>query len=444
MPKLTKRLVDSTAAGPAQTLVWDGEVKGFGLRVTPAGAKSYILNYRTADGRTRRYTIGKHGSPWTCEEARTKALAVLRELAAGTDPLAIKEAARVVITVAELVELYLAEGPATKPNKKASSWATDASNLRRHVVPLMGRKAVKSVTAVDVSRLQADIAAGKSAADIKTGFMGRAIVRGGKGIATRVLAIFGAMCEFATKRAILPFNPAKGVELAKGEKKERFLVDREVVALADALAVMEDSRTLAPAMANAIRLLLLTGCRRNEIRSLRWDWVDFDRGCLRLPDSKTGAKIVPLAAAVLELLASMERTSQYVLPSTKTEGHIVGLQKAWDRVRERATELAQVRAQAAGEPLDRAPNLTGVRLHDLRHSYASFAVADGATLFMVGKVLGHRQSRTTEIYAHLHDDPLKAVADRTGKRIADALRLGATRERMPGRSIKPAALGAKT
>ena len=168
----------------------------------------------------------------------------------------------------------------------------------------------------------------------------------------------------------------------------------------------------------------MTGCRRNEIRSLQWDWGDFDRGCLRLPDSKTGAKIVPLAAVALALLSALPRTSPFVLPSSRSDGHIVGLQKAWDKVRVRATELARERATAAGEPPERALNLSDVRLHDLRHSYASFAVADGATLFLVGKVLGHRQTRTTEVYAHLHDDPLRAVADRTGAKIAEMMRVG--------------------
>lgn len=200
--------------------------------------------------------------------------------------------------------------------------------------------------------------------------------------------------------------------------------------LADALAVMEEERAIGSTMADAIRLLLLTSARKQEIATLKWDWVDVDRSCLRLPDSKTGAKVVPLAAAALELLAGLDRSSPYVLPSSRSGGPIVGLQRVWDAVRKRATALARQRAAEAGEPVDRAPDLTKVRIHDLRHSFASFAVADGATLFMVGKVLGHRQSSTTEIYAHLHDDPLKAVADRTGAKIAAALKAGAMRGRL--------------
>jgi len=144
MPKLTKRLVDAAVPDGQQLLVWDTEVKGFGVRVTSSGAKSYILNYRIAEDRSRRYTIGKHGSPWTCEEGRTRAISLLRELADGVDPLETKAITKIVVSVKELVELYLAEAPADKPNKKASSWKTDTSNLRRHIIPLLGSKAVKA------------------------------------------------------------------------------------------------------------------------------------------------------------------------------------------------------------------------------------------------------------------------------------------------------------
>jgi integrase len=424
MPKLTKRVVDAAIPGARQAILWDAEVKGFGLRVTPTGAKSYVLNYRLPDGRERRHTIGRHGSPWTCEDARAKAVELLRGLAAGVDPLEAKAQARTAVTVADLAELYLAEGPAERPSKKQSSWEQDRSKLKRHILPLLGRRAIKLLTAADVARFQADVAAGKTAADEKTGPRGRAIVRGGRTIAARATACLATMLQFAAGRGLLPANAAAGVKLLKGEKKERFLSDREVTALADALAVMEGEGAINPTMAAAVRLLMLTGCRKSEILELRWAWVDFDRRCLRLPDSKTGAKVVQLAAAAMEILCGLERRSPYVLPASKGGGHLVGLQKAWEGLRVRATELARQRAAERGEPVERAPDLSGVRLHDLRHSFASFAVAGGATLFMVGKVLGHKQARTTEIYAHLHDDPLRAVTERTASKIADAIRAG--------------------
>jgi integrase len=233
---------------------------------------------------------------------------------------------------------------------------------------------------------------------------GRAIIDGGPGTAARSLAVLGAMLEWAAHpdRKLIPANPAKGVKLLKGRKRERFLSEAELGRLADALAAMEAEHRLSPSATAAIRLLLLSGCRKAEILSLRWEWVDIKRGVLRLPDSKTGAKVVPLAAPAVKLLAELPHRGNYVLPATTGAGHYTGLQKDWERVRAGA-------------------GLAGVRIHDLRRSFASFAVADGNSLYLIGKVLGHKQARTTEIYAHLADDPIRAVADRTAARIAAAM-----------------------
>jgi len=356
---------------------------------------------------SRRYTFAKHGV-LTPDEARDKARRLLGAVADGRDPAAEKDESKAALTVAELAEIYLREGPAGKPNKKLSSWATDRSNIERHVKPLLGRRIARSLSQADIAKFQADVAAGKSKADIKTKKRGRAIVEGGRGTAARSLAVLGAMLQFAVGRRLIPANPAKGVQLLKGSQKERFLSEAEVARLADTLAAMENERKLTSIAATAVRLLLLTGCRKSEILSLRWEWVDVERGCLRLPDSKTGAKVVPLASAAQELLTALPRGSEFVLPAAKGAGHYTGLQKDWERIRERAA-------------------LPGLRIHDLRHSFASFAVADGNTLFMVGKVLGHKQARTTEGYAHLANDPLRAVADRTAARITAAMK-GASRE----------------
>ena len=406
MSKLTKRTVDAERPEEREKFLWDEDLPGFGLRVFPSGRKSYVVQYKLGGrgGRTRRMALGLHGK-LTPEEARKRAAKLLAAVADGADPAGERADAKRALTVADLAELYLSEGPAEKPNKKVSSWQADRSNIERHIQPLLGRKLLNTLTTADIAKFQADVAAGKNKADIKTGKRGRAIVEGGRGTAARSLAVLGAMLQFATGRKLISVNPAKGVRLLKGEKKERFLTEAEVARLADTLTVMETEHRLSTVAAAAVRLLLLTGCRKSEILSLRWDWVDGDRGCLRLPDSKTGAKVVPLAAAALEVLSGLSRTSVYVLPAAKGDGHYSGLQKDWERVRDRA-------------------GLPGLRLHDLRHSFASFAVADGSTLFMVGKVLGHKQARTTEVYAHLADDPLRAVADRTAARIAAAMRVG--------------------
>jgi len=409
MPKLSKRTVDAIRPEPAgrDVFAWDngdGSLKGFGVRMKPSGVASYLVQYRTKEGRTRRLAIGKVGV-LTPDEARTLAGDKLKEAAKGGDPSAERHRVRrEALTIAELADLYLAEGPAAKPNKKASSWAADRSNIERHVKPLLGRKLSASLTHDDVVRFQRDVAAGKSKADIKTKKRGRAIIDGGPGTAARSLAVLGAMLEWAAHpdRKLIPANPAKGIKLLRGGKRERFLSEAELARLADALAGMEAEHRLSPTATVAIRLLLLSGCRKAEILSLRWEWVDIERGVLRLPDSKTGAKVVPLAAAAVKLLSELPHRKGYVLPAAKGSGHYTGLQKDWERVRARA-------------------GLTGVRIHDLRHSFASFAVADGNSLYLIGKVLGHKQARTTEIYAHLADDPIRAVADRTAARIAAAM-----------------------
>jgi integrase len=210
-------------------------------------------------------------------------------------------------------------------------------------------------------------------------------------------------------RKLIRANPANGVKLLKSGKRERFVSEAELAGLADALIAMEVEHRLSSTATAAIRLLLLSGCRKSEILSLRWGWVDIERGVLRLPDSKTGAKAVPLAAAAVKLLAELPRRGDCVLPAAKGTATTWGCRRIGSGVRARA-------------------GLNGVRIHDLRHSFASFAVADGNSLYLIGKVLGHKQARTTEIYAHLADNPIRAVADRTAARIAAAMASGAERD----------------
>jgi integrase len=403
MPKISKRMVDEAAAADGKPLLlWDGELRGFGLRVMPSGVKSFIADYRVG-GRQQQQTIGRYGV-LTLEQARERARKILAKVADGKDPRAEErqaDAAR--MNVAELAELYLAEGPADKPNKKASSWVTDHSNIERHIKPLLGKRLIIELTQSEIAKFQADVAAGKNKADVKTRNRGRAIVEGGRGTAARSLAVLGATLQFAVNRKLIPANPAKGVPLLKLKPKEKFLSESEIAGLADTVTNMETELALSGTAATAIRLLLLTGCRKSEILSLRWEWVDAERGCLRLPDSKTGAKVVPLASAALEVLNGLPRKSEYVLPAGKGQGHYTGLQKDWERVRERA-------------------GLSSVRIHDMRHSFASFAIAGGVSLYIIGRVLGHKQARTTEGYAHLGDDPLRHAANLTADRIAAAMK----------------------
>jgi integrase len=402
--RLSKRVVDALKPGG---LVWDADVTGFAVRCQQK-AKVYVLKYRIA-GRQRWYSIGKHGSPWTPEAARTEAKRLLGLVADGKDPAEVRENVAKDITVSELCDIYMAEAPFIilprkgRP-KKESSLAIDKSNIERHVKKLLGTKRVRTLTRNDIERFQQDVAAGKTAVDEKTGPRGRARVTGGKGTAARATALLGGIFTFAVKRDYRTDNPVKGVDLFKSEPRTRFLSADEMARLGDALAEAEGNGTSKTVIA-AIRLLILTGCRKSEILGLRWEWIDFEGSCLRLPETKSGAKVIPIGAPALELLAALPRIegNQHVLPGEKADGHLIGLPKAWAKIKKQA-------------------GLDDVRLHDLRHSFATVAVAGGDSLYLVGKVLGHRESRSTEVYAHAQQNPLLAVADRAATKIVAAMK----------------------
>ncbi len=398
---ITKAVVDRLQ--PGQT-VWDAETKGFGVRCQRRW-KVFVLKYRM-DGKDWWYTIGTHGAPWTVDMARKEAMRLLGQVVSGENPAKERDKAKNDLTISELCDLYLAEGCTTK---KPSTLATDRGRIERHIKPSLGRRRVCQVRRGDVERLLRDVADGKTATDEKTGFRGRAIVTGGKGVATKTVILLSAIFNFAIARALCSENPAKGVKTFKTQNAERFLSAEELSRLGEALSGAEKEGANPYAIA-VIRLLALTGARKSEVLSLRWErdsdgagYVDFSHGCLHLLDSKTGSKRVPLGAPALELLSNLPRiaSNPHVFPGN-AGGHYVGLQKVWNQIRQRA-------------------GLDDVRLHDLRHSYASTAVAAGDSLYLVGKVLGHQQASTTQRYAHLSDDPLKDVADRTSRQIAGAM-----------------------
>ncbi len=397
--KITKRTVDSCEPREQRYTVWDTTLRGFGVRVNSDGSKSYVVKY-LIDGRQRWYTIGRHGA-LTPDEARTEAQDILGKAAKGIDPAKTKAEERAASTVAELCDRYLADGCATK---KPSTLATDRGRIERHIKPLLGHRRVKDVTAGDVRRFLNDVANGKTAADVKTGPHGRAIVGGGKGAATRTVGLLGGIFSFAVEEGLRSDNPVRGVKRFPDKKGERFLSLEEMARLGDALAAAEEDGRNPLAIAG-IRLLMLTGCRKSEVLTLQWEHVDMERGCLRLPDSKTGEKVVPLGAPALELLDTLPRLEDnpYVLWGEKKGAHLVGLPRVWARIRARA-------------------NLDGVRLHDLRHSFASVGAGAGMGLPIVGKLLGHRDPKTTARYAHVADDPAKAAADRIASTISGAMR----------------------
>ena len=378
--KITKRVV--YGLNPGDT-VWDSEVRGFGVRCQRQ-ARVYVLKYRF-HGRQRWLSVGKHGSPWTPEMARNEAIRLLGLIVSGVDPADTRDEASNDLTIWELCDLYLSEGCALK---KPSTMATDTGRVERHIKPLLGKKYIRHVTRSDVEKLRDAVANGKTAADIKTGMHGRAIVTGGTGTANKAISLLGAIFAFAIGRGLRADNPAHGVKMFPTKTHERFLSPVELGRLGDALDEADREGT-NPFALSAIRLLVMTGCRKGEILTLQWKHVDFERSCFRLPDSKSGAKIVPVGAAVLTLLEELPQFvgNDYVLPGSKEGEHFVGLPKVWRRIRARA-------------------DLSDVRLHDLRHSFASVGAAGGDSLIIIGKLLGHRQSGTTARYAHLEHFPI--------------------------------------
>ena len=233
-----KRAVDALLL-PAngEAWFWDTRLKGFGVRVKASGAKSYALQYRNAAGQSRKFTIGRHGEI-TPEAARKKAAELLAEVRLGSDPAAARQEQRQALTLGDLAARYLAEAPAARPDKKPSSWRIDRSNLNRHVLPLLGSKQARSLVKADIERWQQAVAEGKTAADVKTGFRGRAIVEGGKGAAARALATLRAMLSWAAERAIIPDNAARSVRPFTRQKRERFLSTDEVTRLGEAISAL--------------------------------------------------------------------------------------------------------------------------------------------------------------------------------------------------------------
>ena len=308
--KLTKRNVDAIKVRAQRDIyVWDDEIAGFGLRVKPSGVRSFMIQYRNASGHSRRHTLGKLGV-LTADEARKMAKAALADVAKGNDPSAKRSEDRKAITVRQLCDSYLDAakkglilGKGGRP-KKASTLYVDAGRIQRHIIPLLGRRAVRDLKAPDIVRFMRDIAAGKTAGDIKTGFRGRAIIKGGAGTASRTVGLLGGILSFAVLDEIIPTNPTRGVKRPADNHRQVRLSHDQYRSLGKALTDAEVNGE-NPSAILGVRLLALTGCRRGEIEKLRWDEVDLAGRCLRLSDSKEGRSIRPFGSGAADLLAGL-------------------------------------------------------------------------------------------------------------------------------------------
>lgn len=412
--RISKRSVDALVcpAGKDREFLWDDALAGFGVGAFPTGKKVYVAQFRK-DGRSRRVSIGEHGR-LTPDEARSQAKTVLGQVEQGADPIDERRKARAVRTFREVADDFIKLHVAIK--RKDGTKADYEALLRNLIYPAIGSTRITDLRRAEVAKLH-----GKLSDKPYT--------------ANRALALISSVWNWAARREEVEFgdNPARGIERNKERRRERFLTSEEVARLGDALheaeaiglawsvdeaspkakhAPKENRRTkIDPYAAAAIRLLILTGARLREVLDAKWEHVDFERSIIHLPDSKTGAKPIYLSAAALNVLNRLPRTAgnPHVIHGEKDGAPRSDLKKPWGAI-------------------TRAAGLEGVRIHDLRHSFASFGAGASLGLPIIGKLLGHSQAATTHRYAHLDADPMRRAVDTIGATITAAMNRSAKGE----------------
>ncbi|MCK0129271.1 site-specific integrase [Erythrobacter sp. F6033] len=373
MAKLTKRQIDALEPTEKDYFVWDTELSGLGIRVFPTGRKQFVLQYRYGKI-SRRMSLGRFGAV-TPDQARGLALEALVKIRQDVDPQREKQERRQAVTVHELALRFDEEHIAVR--LKASTAKEYRRNLDLFILPAIGRLRVIDVTRADIAKYHHDW-------------------RHRPYQANRNIEIISKMFNLAELWGLRPdgTNPRKHIKKYPEKKRERYFSAAELQAIGRVLGEMEEERIELPSAIAAVRLLLFTGCRLGEILTLRWEHVDMAEHALRLPDSKTGAKVVHLGSAALDVLQSIERleNNEFVIAGRNPGAHLTDLQPFWQRLRGRA-------------------GLKNARIHDLRHTFASVAVSNGQSLQMIGKLLGHTQVQTTARYAHLANQPVLQAAN---------------------------------
>ena len=407
--KLTKRTVDAIIPGDRATIVYDTDLKGFGVRIAPNGSLSWFVEYRPGAGGRRvakkRMVIGAR--EFTPEQARQAAKGMLASISLGSDPVAVRREERETETFREFAERYLREEAEAK--LKRGTVVNYRICVRRHAVPEIGSIKLNRISTADISRIHSKV--------------GQTRPMTANRVVECISSIFryAATCNLVT----VGHNPTKGIRAFRESRRERFLNSDELARLGSAIREAETvgipydvdqtkpTSKHAPKPENrrvqidtytaaALRLLILTGARLREILHLKWEYVDFQRGLLLLPDSKTGRKAIVLNAPALAVLRSLDRKGQYVVFSEQDDKPRADLNRPWRTISARA-------------------GLSGVRIHDLRHTHASVGAGAGLGLPIIGKLLGHTQASTTQRYAHLDSDPLRLASDKIAASISMAM-----------------------
>ena len=402
--KLTKRAIDALKLGDQDRVHWDDELRGFGLRVKPSGAKSFLIQYRNRQGRSRRLTVGDYGR-LTPEEARREAKRLLSDVARGLDPTEQRHQERHAITVADLCIEYLSKAEAgliigrKGLPKKASTLEIDRGRIARHILPLLGKKPIKDLSSADIRRFLEAVMSGKTATTVKAKPRGLARVTGGPTTAVRSVGLLGGMLSYAREAGYIEHNPAHGIRKPADKRRSFRLATEGYRALGESLEAAERRGEHWQAIAG-IRLLALTGCRRSEILNLKWSEVDFKGSCLRLGDTKTGTSPRPLPEPAHAILARLKRDGDYVFPgvSRADRSYASVFPKAWRRI----------------VGTDYSP-------HGLRHAYASAAHELGLGELTIKALLGHARLGVTSGYIQTPDELVLFSAEKVARYIEAAM-----------------------
>lgn len=405
MANLTKRTVDAAHIRDKDYFIWCHGTPGFGVRIYPSGRKVFIAQVRVGR-QTRRLNIGHYG-PFTVDQARDAAQEIIRKARLGADPQRERREARKAISVAELCETYMDAARAGlvltrfRVPKRHSTVQIDEGRVKRHIVPLIGSVLAKDLTRADVQRMVDQITQGRTRGVHKGKRFGKAIVKGGGGTAARVATLLGGIYTWGERRGFVAgLNPVRGVEIARYLPRDRVCSTAELRALG---LVMGEQGAAIPAAVAALRIVALTGLRREEACCLKWSEIDEMGHCLRLSATKTGKSVRPIGTPVLALLRGLPRLSDtWVFPN----------------------ETGSARAELK-KPIASLFNLAGLqdaRSHDLRRTFASAAADEGYSDATIAALLGHSQRNiTARHYIRRPDEALVAAADRTAIRIASQL-----------------------